>query len=648
MREIENIHKYIFDSFRKVAIFLFSFMTIYIPIAVIKGGFTNNWNIKLTAIICFFSAIFSFFSGKLKINFYTKTVILSFVNLLGLVFAFLLFYKFSIFMFLLYILVFIPSVLLTSKSHYFLYIIGASAPALFIISTSGTQYRINDGSFLPLPEAYFYSKITVASIVFFAILTSYFVRKALILIFSNLSSSLNQSDLMLEEQRNISSKLTETNEELDKSIKELRDKEKYIQFLADYDNLTGLLVRRKLLETLDTYLNTNNSGSLLLIDIDNFKTINNTLGHNFGDQVLIHFSKNLKDITESKQIKAYRLGSDEFVILIKSYDFVDLVQELITKTNEKFEILGISTQISISCGIVKFPLDGTESESLMLKGDIALHSAKNSGKNRYAIYSEEMSASFEEKTNIERLIRESLINDKFYIVYQPLVNRITGEVFSFEALVRIKETNISPAKFIHIAEETGLIIPLGKKIISLVFAQLKEWQDKGLTLKPVAINLSVVQIYDENLLDFIKKQLEIFQITPNLIEFEITESIFIDNKDGVIDILNTFKDLGFSLALDDFGTGYSSLNYLTYIPINKVKLDKSLKDKFLTNNPDVLHDLITLIHKLHMNTVIEGVETLEEVSILNKGSCNLYQGYYFSKPVQSSEVPNLLNKIYKI
>lgn len=644
MKEIENIYKFIFDTFRKVAILLFTYITIYIPITIIKGGFSNNWNIKLTGIICFISALFSIFSDKFKIDYYKKTVILSFVNLIGLVFTFLLFYKFSIFMILLYILIFIPSVLLTNKKHYFLYIVGATIPILYTIAVSGTQYRLDNGVFLKLPETYYYSKITVTSIIFFAVLTSFFVREALILIFSNLSSSLNQSEIMLKEQKEISYKLAIANERLDDSIKDLKDKEKYIQFLADYDSLTGLLVRRKLLENLNSILHDEKIGTLLLIDIDNFKTINNAFGHNFGDQILVHFSKNLKRTTDS----IYRLGSDEFVILLESHDYKNTIESILKKTNEKFEISGISTQISISCGIIQFPKDGNEADSLMLKGDIALHSAKVLGKNRYAIYSEQMNSIYQEKLNIEKLIRESLTNDKFYIVYQPLIDRNTGKVSSFEALVRIEGNAISPAKFIDIAEETGLIIPLGKKIISLVFAQLEKWKNMGLNLKPIAINLSVVQIYDENLLEFIKEQLRLYHVPANIIEFEITESVFMDSKNSAISILNAFKELGFSLALDDFGTGYSSLNYLTYIPINKVKLDKSLKDKFLIDNPDVLHDLITLIHKLHMNTVIEGVETLEEVSILNKGSCDLYQGYYFSKPVVYSEVPNLLDKIFEI
>ena len=284
-----------------------------------------------------------------------------------------------------------------------------------------------------------------------------------------------------------------------------------------------------------------------------------------------------------------------------------------------------------------------------MKSDIAMYQAKKDGKNRYCYFTEELISNFDFNVRIENELRDALDMNKFKLLYQPVIDSKTNEISSFEALLRIQDSIISPSDFIPVAESTGLIIPIGDWIIEQVCKQLYEWKENGIQIKPVAINISARQLYEGSILSNIKEILDRYKLPTDLIEIEVTESILINNSEQTIDMLQKLRDIGILISLDDFGTGYSSLSYLTYIPVDKVKIDKSLKDKFLfIENEDVMKGIISICHGLNLKVVTEGVESEEEFEQLKKYSSDYVQGYYFDKPLSFKNVTTLLkeNHIY--
>jgi diguanylate cyclase (GGDEF)-like protein/PAS domain S-box-containing protein len=433
-------------------------------------------------------------------------------------------------------------------------------------------------------------------------------------------------------------------------ITDLKTKEEYIQYVADHDFLTGLYNRRKFTEVLTEQLNKGEKGTLILFDIDNFKDVNDTLGHVYGDKLLNKIALTLKKI-ECENCDIFRLGGDEFLLLVKGEEDVQEIEKyigmILNNFYKRIKVDKIERPISASIGICSYPKDGTEIDELLKKVDIAMYKAKETGKNKYLFFSEEMQASFNKKVEIDNLLRKALKSEGFVLNYQPIIDGNTGKVISFEALLRLKDIPISPAIFIPVAEERGLIIPLGRWVIKEVIRQLKEWRDKGLELKPVAINLSPKQFYDDNLLQYLEKKITENNLDPSLIEIEITENVLVENKDENIKVLHKLKKLGVSIALDDFGTGYSSLNYLTFMPINKIKLDKSLKDKFIEQqNIQIIGSIISIAHSLNLKVVAEGVENSEEYQELKKLSCDYMQGYLFSKPLIAEEAEKIFSRVF--
>ena len=444
--------------------------------------------------------------------------------------------------------------------------------------------------------------------------------------------------------------LQSSEEELIAQIDEINFQKEYIEFFADHDILTELPNRRKFIEQLQKFLTEGRKGIVALLDLDDFKKINDTLGHVFGDRVLKEFSNRLKVISGKNNIFVSRFGGDEFLILsdceteeeIKKFAF-----RLHEALDKKFIINDNEVEIKFSMGITFFPNDSNDIDELIMNSDLALYSIKNEAKNDYAIFNENMKKKLAENTEIELILSEAIEKDGFKMLYQPQVELMTGEITSYEALVRLKEYSISPGQFIPIAEKNGMIIKIGRIVTKKVIEQLSIWKEKGYSIKPISINYSAIQMNDNNYFDFLMNTLESYNVNPKFIEIEITENILLKNNEKVFKFLKKLRNTNIKIAIDDFGTGYSSLSYLTFLPIDKVKFDRSLNLELLNmNNIEVMNSLISVMHSLELIIVSEGIEEYEHIKKLKKGNCDIVQGYYFSKPLKAKDVEKTFNKNY--
>ena len=396
----------------------------------------------------------------------------------------------------------------------------------------------------------------------------------------NLKVKLKKANEGLEEKIY---QLAENKKELLEKYNVIRQKENYIQNLADHDELTGLYNRRIFRQHLKTAINEGKQGIVILIDIDDFKNINDIHGHLYGDELLKIFAKSMVDAFRN-DCKIYRFGGDEFLILVES-DFDDITISEYTKSiKDKLVnaiINSIPSPITLSSGVVKYPEQGQDVESLLIRADIAMYKSKDSGKNKLTIFKEALLQSLDYKIRIETHLRQAILNNEFSMYYQPIIDALTGEIVSFEALIRLNDYSYTPVEFIEVAEATGLIVPLGEWILEEVFSRVSSWQAKGLNPKPVAINLSPRQLVEPSFRNMFFDKIKKANIPMELIEIEITENVFLENEEANIAILREFRSCGIKVSMDDFGTGYSSLSYLTYLPIDKVKIDKSLKDQLI-------------------------------------------------------------------
>lgn len=458
--------------------------------------------------------------------------------------------------------------------------------------------------------------------------------------------------------------LKENNEELEAMVNRLRANEdqlynqydeisrqkEQIKFLADCDYLTNLFNRRRFSEDITLAIQSKLQGTILLFDVDNFKNINDTQGHHYGDRVLIHIGEILKESLCSNAV-IYRIGGDEFAIhlpeIIESERIESCIGAFFEALKLNSSIDKIKNHITASVGIARYPEDSLSADDLLMKSDIAMYKAKSDGKNRYCYFTESLISNFDFNVRVEKELQSALEDNRFKLLYQPIIHAKSGEVESLEALMRIKDSLLSPADFIPIAEKSGIIVSMGHFVIDEVCKQLDIWRASGIALKPVAINISAKQLYEATLLEYIVTALEKYELTPDLIEIEITESVLIENSSQTIKLLKALRELGIRISLDDFGTGYSSLSYLTYMPVDKVKIDKSLKDKFLfLNDSVVMEGIISICHGLKMKVVTEGVETKSEYEKLRQYGSDFVQGYHFDKPLTSDLALTVLHKNY--
>lgn len=435
------------------------------------------------------------------------------------------------------------------------------------------------------------------------------------------------------------------------------ENQKTIDKLAYYDALTGLanrtLLKDRMYKAIQNAKRNNEQLAVLFLDLDHFKLINDTLGHSVGDELLIFVSQLLhKQIRESDTLS--RFGGDEFVILISSIkDKIaaeEVAKKIVDVLQQKHDIATHQLYITSSVGISLYPKDGITADELIRNADTAMYEAKNDGRNKYKIYSQNMGNFIDKQLNLEQDLMEAVKSvHQIEVYYQAKINTKNKEIYGAEALVRWRHPTkglIFPDQFIYIAESTGLMIEMGNLIIEQSIQHIKEFNKLGFSHLKIAINLSARQFQDSNLVSFISIMLNKYQINPSQIEFEITESVSMSNMNNTLRILQELKALGTSIAIDDFGTGHSSLAYLKKFPINILKVDQSFVFGIIDNEDDKIltQTVISMAHSLGLKTVAEGVETKEHVEILEKLGCDYLQGYFYSKPIAKKDFIDLLQK----
>jgi diguanylate cyclase (GGDEF)-like protein/PAS domain S-box-containing protein len=438
-------------------------------------------------------------------------------------------------------------------------------------------------------------------------------------------------------------------------ISERKAFEEKINRLAYYDSLTELPNRAKLEKVLGEALRTakehGNRGAVLFLDLDNFKTVNDTFGHEMGDDLLMGVAKLLRSF-ESEDILVSRFGGDEFVIVIDKIQNDQQVREVAFKIvqalNKPWIIKGKEFYSSVSLGIVFYPGDGCDVQSILSNADCAMYSVKNADKNNFKIYSSNMNLRLMERVDMENKLRHAITDNEFVLHYQPQINQKTGQIVGVEALIRWNSPSsgmISPNNFIPVAEETGLIVPIGEWVLREACRQNKYWQDKGYSKFPVSVNLSARQLKQPDLVRDIIDILNESGLDAQWLNLEITESIAISDIDFTITILKELKQIGVALALDDFGTGYSSLSYLRKLPINIIKIDKSFIDEISesVHAAAITEAIIVMSHKMNMKVIAEGVETQNQHELLQQENCDMAQGYLFSRPLAAEGIESLIS-----
>ncbi|WP_096201132.1 sensor domain-containing protein [Bacillus sp. FJAT-45350] len=430
-------------------------------------------------------------------------------------------------------------------------------------------------------------------------------------------------------------------------ITERKKAEERARYLAYYDELTGLPNRRyfrhKLIEILKKAEKDNEQVAILCIDLDRFKMINDTFGHRYGDLLLKSVAARLKDSLRPEDIIA-RYGGDEFIISLSTVtceEIKQLARRILSALDVAFRLDRNDHFTTCSIGISVFPQDGETIEELAQKADIAINRVKAEGKNNFQFYISDMDSAISREVLIEKNLRKALENNELELFYQPKVNVATEQVIGMEALLRWKNSElgfVSPAEFIPIAEETGLIVPIGDWVIKQACIQNKQWQEKGYAPIRVSVNLSVRQFQESGLVQNIEMILKETNLDPQYLELEITENIAVHEKEFVNHKLHSIREKGISISIDDFGTGYSSLSYLKDYPIDTLKIDKSFVDEITkTGDSSIVRAIIAMSHSLHLKVIAEGVEDLEQLQFLRKHNCNEIQGYFISKPLPAHE-----------
>ena len=443
---------------------------------------------------------------------------------------------------------------------------------------------------------------------------------------------------------------------LEVSEQELKKNYAHIEQLAYHDGLTGLYNRVAFMKYAYKIFHDASVGAskhaIFFIDLDNFKNINDTLGHDYGDLLLKDVSDRMLSCIASDDILA-RNGGDEFLILKNRFDTVDdlenFASQLVNVVHHPFILNDETAVVSMSVGIAVFPNNGLTVSELIKNADIAMYNAKNSGKNSYRFFDSYMEDDVNRKNDLADILSHVIDKNEIYLQSQPQVNVESGQVTGYEALMRIESELvgfISPAEFIPIAEETGIINILGEWALIEACNFNQVLIKSGFGPLRVSVNVSTTQLKDDHLIDIIKSIPGKTGMDLKHLEIEITESVLMNSFEHNLKLINQMKELGCSIALDDFGTGYSSFNYLTQIPIDTLKIDKSFIDGICSNEKDrcIADSIIDLAHKMDISVVAEGVEDNEQLQILQNQFCDTLQGYLFSKPLNSTDFIELLSK----
>ena len=437
-------------------------------------------------------------------------------------------------------------------------------------------------------------------------------------------------------------------------ISEIKKSEAKMRNIAMHDSLTGLPNRNMMTNMISHSIKSakrqNELMAIMFIDLDNFKTINDNYGHKEGDNVLVETAKRLKNILREEDI-VYRFGGDEFIVTLEHIKNSEDIAKIARKLNQSLQIPyqtnNYTFYISCSIGISIYPNDALTPDELIKNADVAMYQAKNRGKNRYSFYSQELGKQIQEELSIENLLRRSIKNSEFEIYYQPKIDTKTLKIVGLEALLRWNNSEkgvLSPAKFIPIAEKTGLIIPLGNWVMLESCKQIKKWHNKKLYDGNISVNISGIQLDNKNLVNSIKYALKESNLSPFYLDLEVTESVLMNDVKHWSGTLDQIRDIGIDISIDDFGTGYSSLSYLRELPVDELKIDKSFIDDipFDKDACAIVKSIISLAKTLGYKTVAEGVEKEEQQKYLLQNGCDIIQGYYYSKPLSSEEIENFL------
>jgi diguanylate cyclase (GGDEF)-like protein/PAS domain S-box-containing protein len=439
-----------------------------------------------------------------------------------------------------------------------------------------------------------------------------------------------------------------------RDITQRRYAEDKLDFFINRDPLTGLPNRTLFSELLEHALQRatrdQTQFALLFVDLDNFKTINESFGRALGDKLLIEAGKRLKELLRDIDVIA-RIGSDEYNIILKiseSMPWIDLVaQRMIDALSKPFQLDGHSVYVGASIGIALYPADGHEAETLQSSADAALHQAKAFGRGILRFFSPEMTGRAKVRLTLEADLRRAVDQQELRLYYQPQVDLVSGRIIGVEALVRWQHPIrglIPPSDFIPLAEENGCIVPLGDWVLRTACRQLKQWSDAGLTLRQMAVNVSPVQLSRGSLVESVKAALEDSGIRSEQLELEITESCVMADRDQSFRSLAGLKALGVRLSIDDFGTGYSSLAYLQQLDVHKLKVDMAFVRDMTTNsgNASIVKAIVALGHSLGLEIIAEGVETLAQARSLRSLQCDVMQGYLVSRPLPANEITSLM------
>jgi len=451
-------------------------------------------------------------------------------------------------------------------------------------------------------------------------------------------------------------KLKKIQIDLEKSVKTLKKQKELIEYKDSHDTLTHLPNRTLLLDRLEHSIGIakieGSSLSLLFIDLDNFKKINDSLGHDIGNKTLLKFSKRIKNII-SKADTFARLGGDEFCIILNGVSDVEDIIDFIYKCRESIKkplkIEGHTLYTSMSIGVSIYPNDGKKANELLKNADTAMFKSKENGRDQYSFYDEDMTKKAFERITLETQLREAFVKDELLVYYQPQVNSTTGKLTGMEALVRWEHPTmglIQPDRFIPLAETTGMIVELDRIVIQKSILQFHKWHEDGLNPGKLSLNLAIKQMEDESFVDFINELLKDKVYMYRKLELEVTESQIMADPQTAIKTLQDISKLGISIAIDDFGTGYSSLAYLKKLPINRLKIDKSFIDELPHDVEDVAitKTIINLQQNLNLEVIAEGVENQRQIDFLSEHKCENIQGYFYSRPLSAEAMTKYLKR----
>jgi diguanylate cyclase (GGDEF)-like protein/PAS domain S-box-containing protein len=454
-----------------------------------------------------------------------------------------------------------------------------------------------------------------------------------------------------------------------RDITDRKNAEEQIAYLAYHDSLTGLpntrLFKDRLIQSIASAKRNNRLLAVLFLDLDRFKIINDTMGHGVGDKLLQETSSRLLEcVRDSDSVglnavndfgsSVARMGGDEFTIMLEGVDSIQAVslvaQRLIDKVSEPVNLDGLDVYTSTSIGVALYPNDGDCVESLLGNADAAMYHAKDQGKNNFQFYTESMNEASAERLEMENSLHKALTNNEFVLYYQPQVDVVSGKVIGMEALIRWQHPEngfISPAIFIPLAEDTGLVVEIGTWVIREACQQLASWIRAGFKPVKISVNLSAKQLQVPGLDLLISETLKEMNVPVEYLSVELTETAIIVEPEIALKRLNKIKSLGIQLSLDDFGTGYSSLSYLRRFPIDTLKIDQVfIRDIKVDHEAAALvKAIISMAHSLGMNVVAEGVETQDQLEFLAANACDMIQGYLFSKPAPAEELNHMLVKM---